>query len=148
MPEVVLLHVEDEATDRMILRAAFAKVAPDVRLRSSIDGAEAVAYLSGEGEYADRERHPLPRLVLLDLKLPRMSGLEVLEWIRNHSELKSMPVFMLTSSREPADLERAYALGANSYLVKSVDLKETREMARGIGEYVELLGRPSEAVPS
>jgi CheY-like chemotaxis protein len=86
--------------------------------------------------------NPLPLLVLLDIKLPRKSGLEVLEWIRKQPELKSMPVLMLTSSSESNDLDRAYALGANSYLVKTVDLSAMREIVRGIGEYATLVGAP------
>lgn len=141
MPDFSVLHVEDESTDRLLLSAAFAKAAPGVRLRAALDGADAIAYLAGEGEYADRERHPLPQLVLLDLKLPKVSGLDVLKWIRSQPSLAQLPVIMLTSSQEPSDLDQAYALGANSYLVKSVDVAEMREVVRGIGEYAALLGR-------
>jgi CheY-like chemotaxis protein len=141
MPEFSVLHVEDESADRLLLSAAFAKAAPGVRLRVALDGAEAIAYLAGEGGYADRERHPMPQLVLLDLKLPKVSGLEVLRWIRSQPALRQLPVIMLTSSQEPSDLDQAYALGANSYLVKSVDVAEMREVVRGIGEYAALLVR-------
>lgn len=137
-----VLHVEDEPSDRLIVSLAFQKAAPNVKLHAVVNGEEAISYLAGQGIYADRERHPMPQLVLLDLKLPRKSGLEVLEWIRNQPALASLPVFMLTSSQEPADLDRAYTLGANSYLVKSVDLKEMREIVRGIGEYASLLSAP------
>jgi CheY-like chemotaxis protein len=84
----------------------------------------------------------MPLLVLLDIKLPRKSGIEVLEWIRKDSNLKSLPVIMLTSSSESNDLDRAYALGANSYLVKTVELPAMREIVRGIGEYAALMGSP------
>lgn len=141
-----VLHVEDEPADRLILKSAFAKAAPHVDLRCAVDGEQAIAYLSGQGGYEDRDRHPMPGLVLLDLKLPKKSGLEVLEWIRNREDLKKLPVIMLTSSQEPADLDRAYALGANSYLVKSVDLKTMRDIVRGIGEYASLVGRTPEAI--
>jgi CheY-like chemotaxis protein len=140
---IAVLHVEDEPSDRLIVSLAFQKAAPHVSLHAVVNGEEAIAYLSGQGIYADRERHPMPRVVLLDLKLPRKSGFEVLEWIRSRPELKTLPVLMLTSSQEPADLDRASALGANSYLVKSVDLKEMREIVKGVGEYATLLaGKP------
>lgn len=141
----VILHVEDDPADRLILGRTFEKVAPDVRLCVAKDGEEAVAYLSGEGDYSDRSRNPFPQIVLLDLKLPRRSGFEVLEWIRKDSRLKDLPVFILSSSREVADIERAYALGANSYLVKSVDLEDMRNLARGIRDYMALIGETPRA---
>lgn len=141
MTTYTVLHVEDEAADRLILSAAFKKAAPHVLLKAVFDGEQAIAYLSGAGPFADRGANPLPQLVLLDLKLPRRSGLEVLAWIRSHPDLKRIPVVMLTSSSEPADLDRAYALGADSYLVKSVDLQSMREIVRGIGEYASLVAQ-------
>jgi CheY-like chemotaxis protein len=137
----VVLHVEDEPNDQLLLASAFRKSAPNVALRAVKDGEEAVAYLSGEGKYADRRAFPPPQLVLLDLKLPRKSGFEVLEWVRQHSPYKHVPVIVLTSSAESVDVDRAYALGATSYLVKSVDLSEMREVVRGIGEYALVLTR-------
>jgi CheY-like chemotaxis protein len=137
-----VLHVEDEPADRMILAAAFKKAAPEIQLQAVFDGEQAVAYLAGTGCYADRTTYPFPRLVLLDIKLPRRSGLEVLAWLRSEQALQHLPVIMLTSSSEPADLDRAYALGANSYLVKTVDLASMRDIVRGIGEYVSLVGTP------
>lgn len=82
------------------------------------DGDDASAYLRGDGEYADRDRYPVPVLLLLDHKMPRRSGFEVLEWLKADSPLKRIPVVVFTSSRESADAQRAYDLGANSYLVK------------------------------
>jgi CheY-like chemotaxis protein len=126
----------------MIVSAAFKKTAPNILLKAVSDGEQAISYLSGQGAYGNRELNPLPLLVLLDIKLPRKSGLEVLEWIRSRPELKNVPVIMLTSSNESNDLDRAYALGANSYLVKTVDLLTMREIVRGIGEYAALVGTP------
>jgi CheY-like chemotaxis protein len=105
----------------------------------AVDGENAMAYLSGRGTYSDRSEHPLPHVVVLDLKLPRKSGLEVLEWMRSEPALKKVPVFILSSSQERGDIERAYALGANSYLVKQVDINVIREIVRGIGEYAALI---------
>lgn len=142
-----VLHVEDEPSDRLIVSLAFQKAAPNVKLHAVVNGDEAINYLAGQGIYANRELHPMPVLVLLDLKLPRKSGLEVLEWIRKQPNLVGLPVFMLTSSQESTDLDRAYALGANSYLVKSVDLTEMRRLVKGIGEYAALLMRPEPTLP-
>ena len=141
MPGFTVLHVEDEPEDRIFVADAFKRVAPALALRSVQDGEQAVAYLSGVGPFADRTAHPTPDLVLLDLKLPRRSGFEVLDWIRRSSDCPQLPVFVLTSSSEPRDIEQAYALGATSYLVKSLDLKSTRELVRALGAYAGLLSK-------
>jgi len=94
-----------------------------------------VAYLSGKPPYADRNRYTLPALMLLDLKLPRKSGLEVLQWVRQQDGLKRLPVVVLTSSRETADVNRAYDLGANSYLVKPVAFESLLEMVKALNLY-------------
>lgn len=127
-----ILWVEDDPDDVLLIGRAIRKAgleAPAV-VR---DGPEATAYLSGAGPYADRILHPFPTLVLLDLKLPRMSGFEVLQWIRERREISRLPVVIFTSSREKADIDRAYDLGANAYLLKSVDhahLVETLQRVR------------------
>jgi CheY-like chemotaxis protein len=82
------------------------------------DGEKAIAYLKGEGEFADRERHPLPAILILDLKMPRVSGFQVLEWINSHSGLKELLVVVLSHHGETSDINRAYALGAHSFLLK------------------------------
>ena len=147
MSPFTVLHVEDEPSDRLIISAAFNKTAPNVKLSSVIDGAEAIAYLSGQGVYKNRDTNPLPQLVLLDLKLPKKSGFEVLEWLKAQPGLKQIPVIILTSSAESKDVDRALALGASSSLVKSVELKEMREIVRGIGEYASLLQRNPANIP-
>lgn len=111
------------------------------------DGEEAVAYLAGDGVYGDRRAHPLPVLVLLDLKLPRRSGFEVLEWIRRHPMLRRLPVVVLTSSRETEDIDRAYSLGASSYIAKPVAHEGLLECVKTLTLYWFMLNeRPS--VPS
>src|SRR5581483_1794343 len=102
-------------------RRAFAKANVPNPLIIVGDGDAAIAYLAGVDGYADRTRFPLPALVLLDLKLPRRSGLEVLEWIRKQPGVRRIPVVVLTSSRQRPDVDCAYDLGANSYLVKPVE---------------------------
>ena len=130
-----ILIVEDNATDVMLIRRAFAKanIANPVQVVS--DGDRAVAYLAGSDGYDDRAQYPLPALLLLDLKLPRRSGLEVLEWLRAQDDLRRLPVVMLTSSRQSQDVNRAYDLGANSYLVKPVEFDDLQEMLGTLNTY-------------
>jgi CheY-like chemotaxis protein len=118
MNQIVLL-VEDDLADSKLIRRAFDKAAISARLVRAKDGDDAVAYLDGTGPYTDRKEHPSPTLVLLDIKLPRRSGFEVLSWIRRDARaLRRTPVVMLTSSRHAVDINRAYELGANAYTVK------------------------------
>jgi CheY-like chemotaxis protein len=138
----VVLHVEDDPNDRLLLSIVFKKVGGDAVLRSASDGQEAVDYLSGRGAYEDRAAHPRPHVVLLDLKLPRVSGFELLAWARSRPELENLPMLVLTSSQEQSDILRAYDLGARSYLVKSVDLGEMREIVRGVVALARLLTGP------
>lgn len=99
------------------------------------DGEEATHYFKGEGKFEGRNTDIKPRLVLLDLKLPKLNGIEVLESIKSDSNLKSIPVVMMTSSNQGSDLERCYELGANSYVVKPIDFKEFTEVAKSISLY-------------
>lgn len=113
-----LLLVEDNEDDAYFLRRALQQAGIETAPIHLTDGRAAVAYLAGEGAYADRAAHPLPALVFLDLNLPYLTGLQVLEWIRCRPEFARVVVIALTSSSEPSDLRRAYALGVNSYVVK------------------------------
>ncbi len=130
--ERIVLLVEDNPDDELFARRAFAKVCPEVRLIPARDGEVAIDYLAGRGEFRDRGRHPLPDIVLLDLKLPRKSGLEVLEWLRNESDLPNLGVVVLTSSEETRDVEQAKALGILAYYVKPVTNSAFMETARSI----------------
>lgn len=114
----LILLVEDDQYDRLLLQRAFRKAGIANPLQFITDGEAAVQYLAGDDPYADRDRYPLPTIVLLDLKLPRKSGFEVLQWLRQQPELRHLLVVVLTSSKENTDINRAYQLGANSYLVK------------------------------
>jgi CheY-like chemotaxis protein len=134
MNDTILL-VEDEENDVFFIQQAFKKAEILNPLQVAANGKEAIDYLSGEGPYADRERFPLPCLTLLDLKLPRATGLEVLQWIREQPELKTLIVIILTSSQLGPDIEKAYQLGANSYLVKPSSPKELGEIALGIKKF-------------
>ncbi len=113
-----ILLVEDNEHDVFAMRRALKQARIVNPLRVVTDGQEALDYFSGAREYADRERHPIPFIVFLDLKLPFVNGFEVLSWIRQQPSLESTLVVVLTSSAENRDQERAYALGARSYLIK------------------------------
>ncbi len=130
-----ILLVEDNADDVTLVRRAFHRAGVTTPLAVVGDGDTAVAYLAGEDGWGDRGRHPLPRLVLLDLKLPRRSGLEVLAWVRTQPQLGGLVVVVLTSSSESRDLEQAYALGANSFLVKPVEFDRLLQMVKALDLY-------------
>jgi DNA-binding response OmpR family regulator len=125
-----MLIVEDDPDDLALLRRAFSKAAVDARYDVATDGDAAIAALEQAAAAGER-----PRVVLLDLKLPRRSGFEVLEWIRAHLELRRTPVVILTSSDTNRDLTRAYDLGANSYLVKPVLPSALTAMVANIDAY-------------
>ncbi|HLY76215.1 MAG TPA: response regulator [Planctomycetota bacterium] len=126
MNTCTILWVEDDADDVLLITRAIQK-AGLAQPALARDGREAVDYLSGSGKYADRNAFPFPSIILLDLKLPKMSGFEVLQWIRQHPNFCRIPVIMFTSSRERIDVDRAYKLGANAYLLKSVDHRDLVE---------------------
>jgi CheY-like chemotaxis protein len=135
MLDFPVLLVEDDEDDAFLIRRAFRQSGLPNAVQHVEDGDEAVAYLSGKGEHADRARFPLPGLILLDLKLPRRSGLEVLAWIRAQPGVGRTPVVVLTSSRERSDVDGAFELGASGYLVKPVAADGLREMVRILAAY-------------
>ncbi len=114
------LLVEDNEDDVILLQRTVRKAALPLTLFHVDDGQRATHYLAGTGEFSDRARHPLPTLVLLDLKLPLRHGLDILQWARARRELDPVCIVVLTSSAEPTDVERACAYGANCYLTKTV----------------------------
>ncbi|MGB3614282.1 MAG: response regulator, partial [Elainellaceae cyanobacterium] len=115
-----ILLVEDDSNDVLFIQRAFRQVDSSHPIHIVKDGDEAVDYLSGQEKYADRDSYPLPALVLLDLKLPRRSGIEVLSWMRQQPMLRRIPVVVLTSSKESKDVNTTYDVGVSSYLVKPV----------------------------
>ena len=119
-----ILLAEDDSNDVVLIQRAFNKAGLKHVLKTVRDGAQAVEYLAGKGPYSDRQKHPLPFLVLLDLKMPGKDGFEVLKWARGEPDLKRLLIVVLTSSILQADVDRAYELGANSYLVKPVEFSE------------------------
>ena len=119
-----VLAAEDEESDAMILRMAFERAGVTNPLVVVRDGQEAVDYLSGAGDYSDRHRFPLPGLILLDLKMPRMSGLDVLLWLAARPEFKGLPAIVFSSSPDQSDIRRAKEAGALEYFVKPHSLRE------------------------
>lgn len=130
-----ILLVEDDSNDVLLVQRAFRLAKFDGSIQIVADGEEAISYLSRQPPYENRELYPLPLLILLDLKLPRRSGLEVLEWLRQQPELKRLLVVVLTSSRESPDVKKAYDLGVNSYLVKPVIFEDLVVLMKNIGTY-------------
>ena len=130
-----VLYVEDEHNDVLLMRRAWAKVGVANPLQAVIDGEEALRYLSGEGQYANRVDHPMPCLVLLDLKMPKMTGLDVLRWIRSQPALQGLRVIIYSSSRLPLDINAAHALRIDAYVVKPGTYDEWVAMVDNLNVY-------------
>lgn len=129
-----ILVAEDSEGDAFVLRRAFEKAEIDANLRFVEDGQDAVDYLAGIGAFEDRKTNPMPKLLLLDLRMPRLSGFDVLGWLHKHPTLRRLPVAVFSSSNVDSDVDRAYDLGANSYIVKPGSLS-------GYTEFIETLHR-------
>jgi CheY-like chemotaxis protein len=132
---LTILLVEDNQTDVILIKRAFDQAKLGNPLQVVSDGDAAVEYLAGEGKYSDRQQFPLPILILLDLKLPRRSGLEVVQWLRAQEAVRRIPVVMLTSSGQSRDVNDAYELGVNSYLVKPVEYDALLQMLKTVNFY-------------
>jgi CheY-like chemotaxis protein len=130
-----LLLVEDNEDDVFLMKRALKGARVVNPLYVVEDGQEAVDYLGGAGKFADRDQYPLPAVVFLDLKLPYISGHDVLAWIRRQKNLDGLIVIVLTSSNEASDLSRCYALGANSYVVKPPTPEQLEELAKAFRWY-------------
>ncbi len=130
-----ILVAEDDPTDTLLMKRAFAKAGVAVPLHFVRDGQEAIDYLQGQQPFEDRAANPLPSLLLLDLKMPRLDGFQVLEWIRRQSGLRRMLVVIFSSSEELQDVNRAYDLGANSYLMKPHSAETLSRLALLLEKY-------------
>ena len=130
-----ILLVEDSEDDVFFMKRAFKNTGISNPVQVVTDGQAALDYLSGQSAFADRYQFPLPSLVLLDLRLPLVPGMDVLKWIRSESQLTGLPVIVLTSSKHETDVTNAYALGASAFLVKPSDSKELVSMVKAIGEF-------------
>ena len=130
-----VLIAEDDPGDVFLLQRAFNVSGMQAALHFVRDGQEVIDYLGGQAAYADRNAHPLPDLLLLDLKMPRLDGFDVLSWLRKQPGLRRLLVTILTSSDQPEDINRAYDLGANSYLVKPHGPQELSELVQRLQKY-------------
>jgi two-component system, response regulator len=140
-----ILLVEDNPDDVELTLRAFRKSHVANEVVVARDGVEALEYLFATGRYADRDPDALPQVVLLDLNLPRVDGLEVLQRVRSHPKTKLLPVVILTSSTEERDLVNGYSLGANSYVRKPVDFEQFADSVRQLGLYWLLLNQRAPA---
>ena len=135
MSDATVLIVEDNEDDFLLLERAFHKAEIEADLKWVKDGSDAKAYLLGEGPYADRVAYPLPVFILADLKMPRMDGFELLSWVRSIPAFRRLPFVVLTSSNQNSDINRAYDMGANSYLVKPGEFQDLRRLSKSIRFY-------------
>src|SRR5579859_2394001 len=125
-----ILQVEDEANDVFLLQRAFVEEGIQCPVKVATDGQMAIDYLAGNGPFANRSKFPLPSLMLLDLKLPRRSGREVLEWVRAQPGLRRLVVIVFTGAQYVGDIGLAYDLGANSFIIKPQDFSHYSRIAR------------------
>jgi CheY-like chemotaxis protein len=137
-----ILLVEDEENDARLMEMAFKKSGILNPVQWAKDGLEAIAYLNSDGVYANRALYPFPEVLIVDLKMPRMSGLELLAWIRAHPEFKVIPTIIMTSSQQDQDIQNAYELGANTYFIKPSCLAELAKMIRLAHEYWAVSTKP------
>ena len=129
-----ILIVEDDSNDVFFMQQAFKKAGVFNPVQVVSDGQQAIDYFNGDGKYADRGVFPLPGLVLLDLKLPYVMGLDVLKWIRQETEAAAI-VLIFSSSRDESDIAAAYRLGANGYLIKPLEVSKLLELVNSIKDY-------------
>lgn len=132
---MTILLVEDSPDDVFFMTRALKNSGTTASIHLAEDGQIAMDYFSGIGQFADRAEFPLPHVVLLDLRMPRVPGFEFLKWLRQNDEFSCIPVIVFSSSREESDMRKAYALGANSFLVKTGDSSQLAAMAKTIVDY-------------
>jgi CheY-like chemotaxis protein len=130
-----LLYVEDEDTDVFLMRSGLVMAGITLPLRVANHGQEAIDYLLGKGDFADREVYPFPKLMLLDLKLPGVNGFDVLHWVRDQPTFRSLKIVVFSSSKQMIDIRQAYRLGANSYYVKPLGVGARVDILKEIKSY-------------
>lgn len=138
----IVLYVEDTEPDVFLVRTAIAKGGLAIELKTVQDGEELICYLEGSGPFSDRVINPIPTLVLLDLKMPKKDGFQVLEWLRQQPHLKRVVVIVLTTSSRQEDVDRSHDLGANAVLVKPTSFDEMVDMLAQIFTWLELTRQP------
>jgi CheY-like chemotaxis protein len=142
-PALKILVADDSQDDLFLLEQAFKKAAVPGSLHFVPDGNEVLAYLKCEGPFIDRGRHPWPDVVLLDLNMPCMNGFEVLEWLRREPTCSRLIVYVVTTSNRPEDIQRAYDLGANSYVVKPSRMDELVAFVAALHSWHQFVALPS-----
>ncbi len=140
--EIEILLVEDNKNDAELIMRTLSKINLANNLIHVKDGAEALDFLFAREKYAGREIKKTPRMILLDIKMPRIDGIEVLRQIREHESTKFIPVVIMTSSKEEQDIVRSYELGVNSFVVKPVDFREFAKAVSELGMYWVLINQP------
>jgi two-component system response regulator len=140
--EIDILLIEDNIHDAELTKRALMKDNVVRHITHVKDGEAALDFLFGKGQYAGRNTNNKPKVILLDLKMPKVSGLEVLEKIKSHELTKKIPVLVLTSSKEHPDVEKSYLLGANSYIIKPVDFDNFRKAVNELGIYWMRISQP------
>lgn len=139
---LVVLAAEDDRSDLWFLTEAMGGAGTAVALQAVRDGDEVLRYLLGEGEFGDREKHPLPDVLVLDLKMPRMGGLDVLRWVKENPEYKWLPTIVLSGSVMMDDVRQAYELGASGFFTKPSSFEELKEVVRTLLIYWRRCQRP------
>jgi CheY-like chemotaxis protein len=145
--DYTILLVEDEENDALLLQRAFKRNNILNPVKWVKDGLEAIDYLNGQGTYGDRDLYPFPEVMILDLKMPRMGGLELLAWIRDHPDFRVIPTIIMTSSRQDADITKAYELGANTYQIKPSSFDELIKLVKSAHEYWAMSVKPKTKRP-
>jgi CheY-like chemotaxis protein len=133
--KITVVIAEDDEDDVMLLENALEAIACEHVVRIVRDGRELLDYLKGEGKYGDRKRYPFPNVLLLDIKMPRLSGLDVLRWLSKHPECSVMPTIVFSASEIEGDIKLAYELGASAYFVKPMAFQNLKEILRSMFEF-------------
>lgn len=145
--KLVILVAEDDPNDLELLRHVACDHGVEVNFQPAHDGEQVINYLRGEGEFRDRAKHPIPDIIVLDLKMPRVNGFEVLQWLRQEPGLARIPVVVLSGSGLETDIEEAYRLGANTYFTKPGQLAELRKTIGSLIDYWRRSERPIVIAP-
>lgn len=139
---LTILVAEDDENEAFLLKRSLTKAGINNPVQVVSDGQESIDYLAGTGRFGDRKEFPFPSVIILDLKMPRVNGFEVLKWLRQHPTHAVIPVIVMTNSNLPGDIRRAYELGANSYIVKPHGLQDLVRALRLVYEYWALCEKP------
>lgn len=137
-----ILIAEDDENDALIIERALRKAGFANPFHVCSDGTDVIAYVTGKPPYEDRQKFVFPRILITDLKMPKMDGLELLEWLKNNPACGIIPTIVLTASRQESDIQKAYQLGANSYLVKPTSFDRLTHILRMTLEYWEICEKP------